>query len=81
MDATTVRRAPGFPALTRGSTPADKGWYLCSVDAIPATGPFPAVWVSDVDATDPDAGIHCGLIGGELTHAATKAVGWVRKIV
>jgi hypothetical protein len=32
------------------------------VDAIPVTGPFPAVWVSDVDATDSAAGIHCGPI-------------------
>jgi hypothetical protein len=34
--------------------------WVCSVDAVPLTGPLPAVWISDVDATDEAAGIHCG---------------------
>jgi hypothetical protein len=47
---------------------------LCSVDAIPITGPFPAVWVSDVDATDAAAGIHCGPISSQYGRlAATVA--------
>jgi hypothetical protein len=39
--------------------------WLCSVDALPITSPFPPVWVSDVDATDPAAGIHCGPIDSQ----------------
>jgi len=54
---------------------------LCSVDAIPVTGPFPAVWVSDVDATDPAAGIHCGPIPTPLGHAAAAIAKRLLRIV
>jgi hypothetical protein len=48
------------------------------VDSIPVTSPFPAVWVSNVDASDPAAGIHCGRIADDLT---TKAARIARSIV
>lgn len=39
------------------------------MDAFNITGAFPAVWVSDVDATDAAAGIHCGRIPEPLGRA------------
>jgi len=52
-------------------TAAPDSW-LCSVDAVPVTSVFPAVWVSDVDATDEAAGIHCGPIPFDLTSRAFR---------
>lgn len=61
--------APGFPPLTYGRRPASEQLWICSVDAIPITGPFPAIWVSDTDATNPSAGIHCGPIDARFGRA------------
>jgi hypothetical protein len=55
--------------------------FLCSVDQIPVTSPFPAVWVSDVDATDAAAGIHCGAIDSQWGRLAAGVAKRLLKIV
>lgn len=63
-----------------GSRPDGRELWLCSVDAIPVTGPLPAVWVSDVDATNPAAGIHCGPIDARYGHMAAAAARRLLKV-
>jgi hypothetical protein len=54
---------------------------LCSVDAIPVSDPFPAVWASDVDATNAAAGIHCGRIDDKIGHLGVEAARRLVKIL
>lgn len=61
-------------------TPA-AGTWLCSVDALPLTSLYPAVWVSDIDATDEDAGIHCGRISEDLLSRADRTVRALRGLL
>lgn len=41
------------------------------MQALPITGAFPPVWVSDVDAQDPAAGIYCNQLDPQWGRLAT----------
>ena len=66
--------------MTYGARSAPAAMYLCSAEGQPVTSPFPPVWISDRDASDPAAGVHCQLVQPPFAGVAAKVFRTVARI-
>jgi len=67
--------------LTYGRRSAPRGTFICSAEGLPLDSPFPSVWLSGYDASDPAAGVHCNAVPTDWARSAARTLKRLGQIV